>query len=82
MANDSINQVTVFTATTPGMKWWFSIFLGLLFILLSLPSLYYLSGFLIFSPAVNSNLNTTKYYLPLIFLHGLIFTLITRLILW
>lgn len=74
------NQVTVFTAASSGMKWWFSIILGLLFLLLSLPSVYSISRRIIGSCSTGGT--SVKSGLAPLLIHSIIFALIVRLILW
>lgn len=75
------NQVTVFTAASSGMKWWFSVILGLLFLLLSLPSVYSISRRIIGSCSTYGTTSTKSGLAPLL-IHSIIFMLIVRLILW
>lgn len=84
-----INQVTVFSTATPAMKWWLSIFLGLLFFILALPATYRLTGQVYGIVRASDDFIggdcLPREYSPSItgvVAHSALFTLVVRLIMW
>lgn len=91
--DDEVVNITIFSTATSSFKWWFSILLGVLFFILSLPASYRISSNLSsiiegdsLPPSIeNDCYKRVIFYSPSpqqALAHATIFTLLVRLLMW